>query len=257
MKKKVNINGKSEVLFYSIISIMLVIILGFVIKIYLDHVENETNKILQNTDTSYKTKNIITLNNGLKRVSIKNDLTEYIKGKNIKSITYKVDGENFYFDITINETEEGYSFDISKIVDNVHKINAKMKMKNIKEIDFMTGNSNDATLLNLITNYDEEYFVMTENMYYFLGSDIESISYMNNHFYYMSYNPVYRTLEEAVACDNATKKSIDGFNMNHYYYRYGKINFLKEYYQKLASKTYTVKDKCAELDAKNSTTDEN
>ena len=88
---------------------------------------------------------------------------------------------------------------------------------------------------------------MTDETHYFLGNDIEYISYMDNHFYYLSYNSKYRALLEAEECSKEVKGTIQYFNQNDYFYKYGKINFLKDFYQKLASKTYSVKDKCDEL----------
>ena len=123
-----------------------------------------------------------------------------------------------------------------------------MNLKNIEEIEYRTGNSNNATVLNLISDYDEEYLAITEDTYYFLGTDIESISYINEHFYYVSYNSKYKLLENATLCDKETKNSIDEFNKNDNYYKYGKINFFGDYYQKLSSKTYTVEDRCNELE---------
>ena len=50
--------------------------------------------------------------------------------------------------------------------------------------------------------------------------------------------------------------SIDEFNQNDIYYNYGRINFLPDYYQKLASKSLTVKDKCDSMEESNTKEDD-
>ena len=109
MKKRSSKNKKIDIAFYIIISILSIGVLGFGLKIYLDHVEKETNKILEKTDTDYITKNITLMGDGLYKVNLKSDLLEYLKTKNVSSVTYKIEGEKVYFDISINEKDGNYS----------------------------------------------------------------------------------------------------------------------------------------------------
>lgn len=256
-ERKKKLSTKNKVIFGVICSLLLVGILCILLKMYIDYVDAASNKIEEQTDISYTTKSITTLSSGLVEVNIYDDLLNYIKDRDVTSTTYKISNEQFYFDVSITKeepTEEEsteevkYTFTIDKIVDKKHKINAKMNLRGIKKIQFKTGNANETTLLNLISEYDQEYLAIINGNYYFLGDDIESITYEDNHFYYVSHNKAYNILKTAKSCSKDIKKSIDGFSMNDSYYTYGKINFLDEYYQKLSSKKYTVKEKCAELE---------
>lgn len=247
--KKIRSKTKSDVAFYSIIALMVLITILYGLKIYLSHIDTTSKKIMEESDTSYLATNVENLKNGFKKLNIKSDVEEYLKKKKkITSITYKIKDEKFTFDIGIvTKEDKTYTFNINKIKDDKHEVYARMHLENIEAIEYRTGNMNEATVIKFITDLNSEYFVIIDGNYYFLGSDIKSLSYMNDHFYYMTYNPNYRTLEDVTECTKDVKKSIDGFKSSDYYYHYGKINFLSEYYQKLASKTYTVKEKCDDL----------
>jgi len=67
----------------------------------------------------------------------------------------------------------------------------------------------------------------------------------------------YIALREVEACTKEVKEEIPKFSLKDYYYKYGKINFLSDYYQKLASKTFTVKERCEELEASLPVTENN
>lgn len=246
MKK---IRKKMSTIYFIIALIILVVLSCWGLKLYFDYIDIKANEILEKTDAEFTTENITLQNNGLYIVDIKQDLIDNNIDDKIDKITYKIKNEKFYFELRIYKDIDSQepTFEIEKIVDDRHEINAKMNLRNIEKIEYRTGNINDSTVLNLITNFDSQYFAITENNYYFLGEDIESISFLDNHFYYVSYNKNYRSLSEAKECTKEVKRSIDGFNEKETYYNYGKINFFKDYYQKLSSKKYTVKDYCESL----------
>jgi hypothetical protein len=106
---------------------------------------------------------------------------------------------------------------------------------------------NNASVIKINEKLENYYFAMAYDISYFLGQDIESISFIDNHFYYVSYNPKYEVLENAESCSKEVKSLVDDWKASDYYYKYGRINFLEEYYQKLSSKTYKVEDRCNEL----------
>ena len=56
-------------------------------------------------------------------------------------------------------------FALSKIVHNRHNINAKMNLRGIEKIEYQTGNTNNATVLNLITENDSEYLAIIKDTY--------------------------------------------------------------------------------------------
>lgn len=226
---------------------VLLFILG--IKLYLNKIDVKAKEILEMTDTTYDKENGEVNYTGLYVANVKDDILKYAEGKDIKSVSYKLKDEGFYIDFVIEENKNGEDIvSITRIVADDYNINAIMNMKDIKSIEYRMGNSGDAIVLKINSEYSSEYFAMLEGTYYFLGLDIETISYIKGQFYYTSYNPNYLYLEEAKSCSKEVVDSIDGFNKNDYYYKYGKINFLPDYYQKLSSKTYTVGDKCTEFE---------
>ena len=74
------------------------------------------------------------------------------------------------------------------------------------------------------------------------------LSFENGDFYYRSYNNKYLAIDTVGSCNEELRLSIEDFNEDDVFYTYGKINFLKDFYQKLASKSYSVRDKCASLE---------
>lgn len=248
MKLKFNKNQ----IFYLLLGIMLAIILGLLLTLYLRYVDRETNKILEKTDKVYTAQKMHEIYNGFIEVDIKNELKEYLKENDFETVTFMLNKEDFFFEISTYEEKDEVKFALSKIVHNRHNINAKMNLRGIEKIEYQTGNTNNATVLNLITENDSEYLAIIKDTYYFLGNNIESISFKNGNFYSLTYNSKYRILDNAVLCTDEIKKEIEKFKMSDYYYKYGKINFLEDYYQKPESiKTFTVENRCAELEAKN------
>ncbi len=248
IKFREEISDKKNIVLLFTIFVFIVVDLVLILRVYVIHINNVANKILNSTDVNFIQKEKQLNKYGLYELNLSENLDEFINDKNIESISYRVDSEKFYFDILITIENDSFQYEIERIVDEEHGINAKMKMENVKKIEYRTGNCNDATLLKITTEYDTEYLVLVDDSYYFLGSDIESISYTNDHFYYVTYNSNYSILDDSVTCDKKTKDMIDGFSYNDYYYKYGKINFFEDFYQKLSSKKYTVKEKCEELE---------
>lgn len=218
------------------------------IRLYFSKLDMAVSELANKKEIAYETKNNELGNNGFYVAKLKEELLELVEKKKVTSLTYEFENEGFYFDINVIEDEEGNkSFEIERIACPEYHINARMNMRDVEEIEYRTGNPDKSTVLLIKQKYNADYFAMTLNTYYFLGSDIESISYKYDHFYYMSYNPNYKSLEEAASCSKDVTSKIHGFNMKHYYYKYGKINFLPDYYQKLAASTYTVKNRCDDL----------
>lgn len=220
----------------------------FTIRLYLNKIDEKSKIVMKETDATYTSKGNQLNSNGLYVAEVKKDLLEYLEDWDVGSITYEIEGEPFYLEIKINEEEDGSkNFTIEKIVDEEMKVYARMNMEDIVSIEYRTGNSNHASLLKINTEFYSDYFAITTEDHYFLGSDIETVSFQDDQFYYISYNPNYKLLEKAKSCSKDVKSEIDGFSLKDYYYKYGKINFLPEYYQKLASKKYTVEERCEEL----------
>lgn len=250
MKKKKGVSKKKIIGNISLVILVMAAVLLLIVSIllYFDYVDAKAERALRNTDSSYTANKNETNSQGLYSSNIYDNLEEHLEKSSVKSVAYKFENESFYLVLEIEKDDEGEtSYTIEKIVDDKLDIKARINMKNIRSIEYRTSSDHEETLLKLKTDYDESYFAMIEGTYYFLGQDIESISYMDDQFYYLSYNPDYQYLEEANNCSKETKAMIDGFNMKDYYYKYGKINFLTDYYQKLASKIYTVEDKCGEF----------
>lgn len=219
------------------------------LRMYLEDVEAKAKEIMESTDTTYVSKNHDLNYNGLYVANIKDDVLKFIEEREISTITYKFEGEPFYLELAIDEDKEGNKgISITKIVNENLGVKARTNMKNIESIEYRTGNVNQATVLRINAQYSSDYFVMTEGTHYFLGSDVETVSNKDGQFYYMSYNKNYLYLEEAKSCSKEVKAEIDGFNKKDHYYKYGKINFLDDYYQKLSSKVYTVGEKCKEFE---------
>lgn len=242
---------KNKIIKNSLLCVLLVlagVLSTFAINMYLDKVDAESKKIINETDTAYTTKNNKINKKGLYVAELKTELDKNFKDTKDKSLTYKFDGEEFYLNIGISKDEEGNNnYSILKIAHPEFGINARMNMTDIVSIEYRTGNKGEASVLKLNTAYNSDYFALLDGTYYFLGNDIESINYIDGQFYYVTYNPNYTLLEEKRDCSKETKNLIDGFDNNDYYYKYGKINFLTDYYQKLSSKVYTVKEKCSEF----------
>jgi len=237
----------------SILIVLLVLIFAaetvVFLKTYFHFIDLKAEAIVANTNVVFKAKKN-SGEEGFNQVDIKKDLTRFLDSKKKTkptSFTYEIEDEDFYFEISVTEIDNGYAFSVDKVVDTNKNINARMNFVNVETILFQTGNNNSSTVVKLVGELDSKYLVLTNGANYFLGVDVGIITFMDNQFYYLSYNSKYNNLKEAESCTKEVKNSIENFNGNEYYYKYGKIFFLDDYYQKLASKTYTVNERCEEL----------
>lgn len=230
-------------------TILIILLLTLFLGLYFKHLNKEANKVENNTDSSYLLKDSKASSNGLFFVNVYDQMTKYFKSKNTETVTYKIENETFYLTIIKvydKETKET-TFDVIKISDPKRKIYARINFMNIKEFEYKTGDRNKSTVIHLISNDTSVYYALSGNNYYMLGDDIESISYKDEQFYYVSYNKKYKAIETVGSCTEELKASIDNFKLSDVYYNYGEINFLSDYYQKLSSDRYTVEEKCNEL----------
>ena len=224
--------------------IVMAIVLNVCIHFYLKYVDEEVEKLTMSSDIACISNSKDENDNGFKVLNVQKDLAEYLStGENYKSILYRVDGENFYFDVEIVDGQ----INIRKIVDSKHKLNARIMFVDVITIEYQTGNVNKSLLLKLNSTKDSKYLAITDGADYFLGSDIDNILYKDGQFYYLTYNTKYEELKTATKCDNKTKELIEDFNSNDYYYKTGEINFLKDYYQKIKPSYYYVKNRCSDL----------
>lgn len=218
------------------------------IHLYLKNVDVKAKEFTKTTDANYTFEKGSLNAEGLYVVDLKEELSEFIKTDNAESISCHFKGEKFVLEVFVKRSDdETISFELEKVVEDDFGINARVSLGEIESIEYRTGEIKDETLLKINTANDSSYFAMIDGVYYFLGQDIETISYMDQHFYYVSYNPKYKVLREAEDCSKEVKASIKNFKTSDYYYKYGKINFLSDFYQKLSTKVYTVKDRCEEL----------
>lgn len=218
------------------------------IRVYFSRIDYAAREVQNQKEIAYEKKRGELNSKGFYVANLTEDIKPLIESKKIDSLTYEFEGEDFSIDMLIHRNDEGnISFEIERIFSLGYDISARMNMKDVEAIEYRTGNPSQASVLKIVEKYNTEYFVMLKGNYYFLGEDIESLSYKDDHFYYMTYNPEYKLLESATECSKEVKNKIDGFDMKHYYYKYGKINFLSDYYQKLSQKKFTVQNKCDEL----------
>ena len=211
------------------------------INAYLRHIDIEAEKFLVGANVIFGADEKVLNEQGLYTLNIKDDIDNSLVSDN--KLIYKVDGVSFYFDIEILNN----SIVINRLVDETHHIKARINCSNVLTIEYQLGNINHSILLKINTENDYKYLAITDNTYYFLGNDIDTIVYKNDQFYYLTYNIKYDALKDAKKCDDKTKRLIDNFNGNDYYYKTGEINFLKDYYQKIKPNYYYVKNHCNDL----------
>ena len=128
-------NKKLKSVYYIILSVSILLIFGYGIKLYLDYVDQKSKEILDLSEVDFITSNITLQRNGMFVVNVKEDLDEYEKKHSNNSVTYKIQGEDFYFDINIlidSKTSQNV-YEIRKIVHDKHEVKAKMNLKNIEE----------------------------------------------------------------------------------------------------------------------------
>lgn len=259
MKKKKLAKHKRIRIVKKTIPIIILFIVVALFALYIKYIDKKSKDILDESYFSYTQKTEVKGSEGFYLIDLKSNLSDFVNKMkdNETSLSYSVKDRSFSFDLLVKKEGADYSFEIDRIIDESHRMHARMKYEGINKIEYQVGNDNNAVVLKLYAENESRYLAITENTYYFLGSDIENVSYTDGEFYYLSYNKKYLPLRNASICDKTLKKSIDGFNMSEYYYKYGKINFLTDYYQKLSSKVYTVEKRCTELDKNIETEEEN
>lgn len=250
MKKKLTKIIKNIVIFIIIFSIA---VLGYYgSQLYFEYINSEVDKLEKEKSLEYTYEKNILNNNGMYVLDLDSELTSFLSKKDVNYFILKIQDEEFYMEISIEENTDGKNiYNLEKIVDKSHNINARVNKNDIISIEFQTSKIDNSTVIKINDLDYDNYFVITNNTYYFLGEDIESISFLNDRFYYISYNPKYYILKEADECSKELKNEIENYNSNEYFYKYGKINFLSDYYQKLASKSLTVNDWCKTLKNQN------
>lgn len=216
----------------------------FCMHMYFDYIEKEAHRISMGTDDTfiadYKKEN----SQGMYVLNLEEDLKKYLSDKkNLNSVTYQVSNQSFYFDVNINKD----GMYIKKLVDTNHHINARMDYPRVISIEYRVINATKSILLKFITKDDYKYLAIADDTYYFLGPDIDEVVYKDDQFYYFTYNTKYEALRDATKCNDKVKNMIEGFDYKDYYYRTGKINFMRDFYQKINHKYYYVKDHCNAL----------
>lgn len=235
-------------LFSLILILISILILSFCLNKYLIHVNKEASKIKDNTESSFTLNKKEKLKNNMYLVNLADDLDKSIKNKKQTTVTYKIKGENFYFDVRIARSKKSCSYDIIKVVDNLHNVTAKIDYQNVVKMEYMTDPKGEATVIKFITNDDAEFLAITDETYYFLGEDIDDISFENDEFHYKAVNPKYDNKELIKSgCTQKVINDIEDFDFNESYYYIGRINFLNDYYQKTVDTTSSVEEKCKEV----------
>lgn len=236
--------------------VLVCILIKILLNVYIEHIDKATKEYIEKSTILMKSSNKEVGPEGLYIAKIKEDVDAYLIDHKAEKIRYEFDGEDFYVELLLAKDDNGeVSIAIDKIVSPHHNVNARVSMIGVESIEYRTGNVNETSLLKINTMFNNEYFAMLDSAYYFLGEGIQSISFKDDQFYYGSYNSKYDSLKSAEACSDEVKKSIKDFKQGDAYYVYGKLNFLKDYYQKLDSKEYTVKMRCEAL-AENQVIDE-
>lgn len=232
---------------YLILDIIFVVLMIFLVKAYIKHLDNASRKAETGTELAFVLNKKEEVGNSFYRANISNDLNSYLDVENTKynkTIFYKIDKENFEIEFEFQKENDIYVFNIVKIINKDYKINARMNYKGVKYIDYKSGE--DATVLRIYTDYDTNYYAMSANGEYFLGDDIDEVVYKNDRFYYISYNKKYESLVGVKKCNKVLSK-IEDYSYSDIYYKTGKINFMKEYYQKIYDSSVSVDKYCKSL----------
>ncbi len=230
--------------------VVLGIFVGIGGKLYFNWVNVEAEKREDSNVVTYIAKHNSINAEGLYVSNLKENLVSFLDGKSAEKVKYGFENESFYLLLSVTLESEEMVFSIEKIVDESQDVIALVHFRGVESVEYRTGNSNISSVIKVNADVEltNNYIAITEGTHYLLGEDIKTISYKNDQFYYLSYNLKYISLREATSCSQEVKGEIPKFNQKDYYYRYGKINFLSDYYQKLASKTFTVKDRCEEFE---------
>ena len=113
--------------YYNLFKFLLILFILFIvyigIKEYLVSVDKRTNKIVNNTESSFVLKKPKLLDNNMYFIDLEKDLNKVVK-KSQNTITYKIDKEDFNLDVKVylDKTNNKHSYEIVKVVDNLHDI---------------------------------------------------------------------------------------------------------------------------------------
>lgn len=239
-----------------ILSTILVVFGG---KRYLDWIDVEAAKREDTEKVVYVSRENKLNAEGLYVSNVKENLKSFLEGTDAKKVVYRFEGEDFYLLLDVDNREEEPVFSIEKVIDEKQEVNALISFRDVESVEYRTHRSSASSIIKVNSSVEllNNYIAITEGTHYLLGEDIKTISYKNDQFYYLAYNLRYIALREVEACTKEVKDEIPKFSLKDYYYKYGKINFLSDYYQKLASKTFTVKERCEELEASLPVTENN
>ena len=236
--------------YYNLFKFLLILFILFIvyigIKEYLVSVDKRTNKIVNNTESSFVLKKPKLLDNNMYFIDLEKDLNKVVK-KSQNTITYKIDKEDFNLDVKVylDKTNNKHSYEIVKVVDNLHDISARINYKNAKQLEYRQDSNGGPLIIKFITLNEVEILAITDQTYYFLGEDVDDITFDNNEFYYKTINPKYEVKElREKGCTQEINNSIEDFSFQDVYYTYGRINFLDDYYQKHALRTTSVEEEC-------------
>ena len=114
------------------VSLGSVIILGFILLIvflnmYFDKIDREIEALLDKEEVVYVSHNDQISSEGLIITNIKDNLTEFVKDSNVKSLIYEIDDEDFYFVLNVIRGEE-ISFDLEKVINKKLGINSMVNI---------------------------------------------------------------------------------------------------------------------------------
>ena len=237
-------------IFSIIFGIICLIIVCYLIDKYLIYIDKKASIIKDNTESTYTLKKFKEQPNHLYLIDLEGTLNKALKNSKQNTITYKIKDQNFYLDIRIeqNKDTKTKNYEVTKVVDLTHKVNAKIDYSDVKQIEFRSEPKGGATVLKFITSDKIEFLAMTDQTYYFLGQDIDEIGFENEEFTYKTVNEKYVNDDlKKLGCTQKVIDNIEGFSFKDPYYYIGRINFLDDYYQKIVDTTSSVEEKCKEL----------
>ncbi len=229
----------------SILILIAIVLVVLSLHLYIENVDAKAKEILEQTDIDYTLSIDQETSEGFYKIDIQKQLTLLVEEQGVSTVTCLFPQDDSYIEVKAQRDDAGeLNFEIEKIGNENYKVKTRTSFKDVTSIEYRSGNYTEASVIKIISGDEFQYFAMATGINYFLGDDIKSISYMNDHFYYLSYNPRYKALKDATSCTDELRTSIKGFKESDYFYTYGKINFLSDFYQKLASKKFTVKEQC-------------
>ena len=235
------------IFFKALFILMGILIIVYLLKIYLIHIDKTANKLADNTDTTYVLDKPTKLESNMYFIDLEKDMNKFIKSEKQNTIAYKINGEKFYLDVKIYRDKEKKtkSYEVVKIIDQLHNMKAKVNFTDVKTVEFRTEEQNGPTVVKLVSEDQTEYYAITNDTYFSLGEDIDDITFDDGRFYYKTINPKYESDElKKNGCTQKVIDSIEEFNFKEPYYSYGRVSFLNDYYEKVVEGTFSVENEC-------------